>query len=777
MGSPFSHLFGSSSTQQEHEMAFETWCGRLRQEKYGLNTMTLIQGQIRIWMRLCFVTNTVDARAPDYHTHIVQFMHFTCGKHASWIGHDNISKLTKLIPQHKFDTDDEFMTELKSYCLLMDVGLCKILIPCIFKCKQCQSARIQLQQPTKCIYIAGEDSYPAWHFRYRCNSCKAYHKYGSQQFNGLWQPDDDRCDLQHWLISADTAVSTETLADRCKSAFYHKSGAKTEESLRNDTIFRCKGKDMVNKEEILAQTLRVMKQNATSMGYEIVVQCQNDDIETMETNSDNDTEMKSNSDNDTKMKDNGAASKHKDNEGSSKRNVIRNKSNFWQMFAYRQHWHRKSMQTASIHFMYHLMVSQLCTMSQNGTSPSIVLRCPNNTSSPSIERIVKHTFDAVMSLFNDAWLRDHMVKSDWIKVPGHGYFIVLDGNAKIKHSICHAAHNGSIELIPGHEYRLTVGCLNAPTKGVFCGDCNDRGIKLPEAEAQRVMNTRSTVKKQETILAELNKWVPKNWYFVEAVCDDKDTVDHLSKEYLVKFIGHKKKQWVDESKLSKKVIESYMKGDDVLWDNVTLEEMDEKLKEAVDAAKGTYSCNTHKDKHGKRKDSPLYYKKARTSGMQVGVCACGIAVTAYQNFRSETLCQQWGQMCSLMIKYPEIDWQKLILGYDDNCHFDAFSLKRKDCIPGITDILAKMRKIIDAYHLPNHQNVGGKKRGCGMKYKKDQYEEMKDVNTERAEQFFSWYSGYRNIVISMNPERFQAFTLSLIHFKNMNKLEELKGLY
>ncbi len=148
----------------------------------------------------------------------------------------------------------------------------------------------------------------------------------------------------------------------------------------------------------------------------------------------------------------------------------------------------------------------------------------------------------------------------------------------------------------------------------------------------------------------------------------------------------------------------------------------------------------------------------------------------YENYRSETFVQQCAQMVKLMRRYPDVDWKNFVLGYDDMCHFDAFChhKDRIKMIEGVTDVLAAMRKIIDDHHIKGHQNNKIKKRACGMKYKRDRFEDMVDVYDEVCEGSFSWFSGFRNIVISMDPQMFKCLTSCLLHFKNVKNMKQMR---
>ena len=81
----------------------------------------------------------------------------------------------------------------------------------------------------------------------------------------------------------------------------------------------------------------------------------------------------------------------------------------------------------------------------------------------------------------------------------------------------------------------------------------------------------------------------------------------------------------------------------------------------------------------KPKSSKHQTKKCATAGVQAGICPCGIITTIYENYRHETLAQQWMHLYTMVKKYPQLENQfaKFTIIYDDACHFAQYAKNPK----------------------------------------------------------------------------------------------------
>ena len=52
---------------------------------------------------------------------------------------------------------------------------------------------------------------------------------------------------------------------------------------------------------------------------------------------------------------------------------------------------------------------------------------------------------------------------------------------------------------------------------------------------------------------------------------------------------------------------------------------------------------------------------------------------------------------------------------------------------------------------------------------------LKDVNTIRAEQAFSWWSRYKNMCRSMGPVVYDLFVIGMVHERNKWQFKRLKS--
>eukprot|EP01083_Nonionella_stella_P023827 65899_1 len=77
--------------------------------------------------------------------------------------------------------------------------------------------------------------------------------------------------------------------------------------------------------------------------------------------------------------------------------------------------------------------------------------------------------------------------------------------------------------------------------------------------------------------------------------------------------------------------------------------------------------------------------------------------------RKKPISQLYVNLCQLVDSYKaDIDFEKSVFIYDDGCHFDAYKNQehRANNVPGVTDIIAKIKVFIDKYHQSNHTACG-----------------------------------------------------------------------
>ena len=133
-----------------------------------------------------------------------------------------------------------------------------------------------------------------------------------------------------------------------------------------------------------------------------------------------------------------------------------------------------------------------------------------------------------------------------------------------------------------------------------------------------------------------------------------------------------------------------------------------------------------------------------------------------ESFRSESLSQLWLHRLYLINRYPQLDHSKTITGYDDGCHWWAYAtyqVRAQSCPAAL--ILSKQDVIIDNMHLKGHKDPR-----CKQKFDPKKHPIATNLNTQVAEQAFSWFSLYKHIGRYMNQERYWVFVIGMLHERN-----------
>ncbi|CAF1429914.1 unnamed protein product [Adineta ricciae] len=172
------------------------------------------------------------------------------------------------------------------------------------------------------------------------------------------------------------------------------------------------------------------------------------------------------------------------------------------------------------------------------------------------------------------------------------------------------------------------------------------------------------------------------------------------------------------------------------------------------------SCRT-------RKSKPDAYvnRCSRSFGLIAGVTNCKIIVTFSELFRCETLREILSLLFST-IRASDGCFPPTVV-YDDGCHLAEYLQNHFDVDLAVTPasmVLKRTPFSIDRVHFKNH--VG---RWCRKNMNPDNNRLLDGVNTEAAEQLFSWLKGYANILSCLGWRRSASFMLILFHNKNLER--------
>ncbi|CAF3306031.1 unnamed protein product [Rotaria socialis] len=176
---------------------------------------------------------------------------------------------------------------------------------------------------------------------------------------------------------------------------------------------------------------------------------------------------------------------------------------------------------------------------------------------------------------------------------------------------------------------------------------------------------------------------------------------------------------------------------------------------------GATNCRTIKQ------CSESYIKRCnRSFGILAGVTNCKIVITFSEIFRSETLREIISLLCST-IRASNYNFPKCGV-YDDGCHLVEFirnhygqDLKRTSA----STSLYETKFSVDRTHFKGH--VG---RWCRANMNPYKNEMLNGINTQAAEQLFSWVKNYANILSSLGWRRMPIYLLLLFHYKNLERM-------
>ncbi|CAF4666218.1 unnamed protein product [Rotaria sp. Silwood2] len=174
---------------------------------------------------------------------------------------------------------------------------------------------------------------------------------------------------------------------------------------------------------------------------------------------------------------------------------------------------------------------------------------------------------------------------------------------------------------------------------------------------------------------------------------------------------------------------------------------------------GATNCNTNKAK------SASYVNKcSRSFGLLAMVTNCKIVLSFSEIFRSETL----REIVQLIINTIRIGGDALpkIACYDDGCHLVKFVQKNIGKLITNTpasDALKNTKFYIDKAHWKNHIGTW-----CKANMSPYSSSALNMINTQCAEQFFSWLKPYSTIISSLGWLRAPLYLLVLFHYKNLS---------
>ena len=170
----------------------------------------------------------------------------------------------------------------------------------------------------------------------------------------------------------------------------------------------------------------------------------------------------------------------------------------------------------------------------------------------------------------------------------------------------------------------------------------------------------------------------------------------------------------------------------------------------------------------------------RTAGVAAAVRPCGIVVNFSEMYTCESPTQMYIFLALTFGHGRNIDRLKYV-AYDRSCDLHPFlrNLDRKDVYLA-KFLLKNVKFFVDRFHVEGHTercclhpSDDDPERGCYHPANKE-FAEIKDANTECAEQCFKWLNKYKTIVRNMKQHRFNFFLHIMVDLHNTFREAQLK---
>ena len=171
-----------------------------------------------------------------------------------------------------------------------------------------------------------------------------------------------------------------------------------------------------------------------------------------------------------------------------------------------------------------------------------------------------------------------------------------------------------------------------------------------------------------------------------------------------------------------------------------------------------------------KKAANITHYHDRTAGIMAIVRPCGIVI----DWREMYTCESSSQLFVQLLKVMDEEGSNVkFVGYDRACEFAPFlrNLKKKGNVGA--EKLLEAEYLVDKFHIKGHttSSCNPYHPECEFHPSLPKFSEISTVNTECAEQCFSWLKRFKNIVKYMTASRFRFFLHVVIdaHNKNLEK--------
>ena len=200
-----------------------------------------------------------------------------------------------------------------------------------------------------------------------------------------------------------------------------------------------------------------------------------------------------------------------------------------------------------------------------------------------------------------------------------------------------------------------------------------------------------------------------------------------------------------------------------------------KVSNQVDEAAEDLPSNNDRSVHiGCKSEKNVDRLSERSAGVMAIVKPCGMIVDYAEMLTCESPSQLFVQLLRLLCDTPT---NVKYLGYDRGSEFEPL-LKNflKKGNQGAEILLDRLQFLVDRFHIKGHTTPKCDLNNSECLYHPDldKFSEISDVNTECAEQCFSWLGKFKGIMKYMSMYKFHFMLLLVIHARNTWTVKKLK---
>ena len=158
----------------------------------------------------------------------------------------------------------------------------------------------------------------------------------------------------------------------------------------------------------------------------------------------------------------------------------------------------------------------------------------------------------------------------------------------------------------------------------------------------------------------------------------------------------------------------------------------------------------------------------KSGGIFVSIFGCGRIAGISEVFENESLTQATMSLSEVLNQAKQVQY----VIYDYSCGLSKFIRNRTDGDNDMLKHLSELTYVIDRFHAPSHKCL---KTDDGKRFLADNYDNLRDVNTECCEQIFGKLKKVCNSVSAMSRHGAMLYYVILAYYENCRLSKGLRG--